>query len=108
MQTNPDAMTWMEQQTADLPERGGTELALRILNQIEAEMKRQGVSRSELARRAGRKPSYVSRILNDPGNVTLATIVRLANALDLEAEPPRLRPRRSSRRRSRVGGRRGW
>ena len=47
MQTKPNAMTWMEQQTPGLPERGVTELALRILNQIEAEMNRQGVSRTE-------------------------------------------------------------
>jgi len=47
-------------------------------------MEEQGVSRAELARRAQLKPSYVSRVLNNPENITLRTAFRLCHALDLQ------------------------
>jgi ribosome-binding protein aMBF1 (putative translation factor) len=57
-------------------------LTSRLLQAMEA----QGVSRAELARRAQLKPSYISRILNNPENITMRTAFRLCNALDLELE----------------------
>jgi len=47
-------------------------------------MEQQGVTRAELARRAQLKPSYVSRVLNNPENITLRTAFRLCHALDLQ------------------------
>ena len=85
-----DARTWLELVTADVPDRGVTYLALMILSQIEAETKRQGITYTELAARAGLNRAYLSRIINHPENVTLSTIVRIANALDLEVQPPKL------------------
>lgn len=55
-------------------------------------MERKGISRSELARRLGTSPAYVTKILRGNANFTLATMVKLARALgaDLRVglEPP--------------------
>ena len=44
-------------------------------------MERKGVTRSELARRLGTSPAYITKILRGNANFTLATMVRLARAL---------------------------
>src|SRR5215813_2957277 len=48
------------------------------------EMERQGVTRTELARRLGTTPAYVTKILRGKANFTLETMVRLARALGAE------------------------
>lgn len=48
------------------------------------EMERQGITRTELAQRLGATPAYVTKILRGKVNFTLATMVRLARALDAE------------------------
>jgi ribosome-binding protein aMBF1 (putative translation factor) len=48
------------------------------------EMERQGVTRTELARRLGTTPAYVTKILRGKANFTLETMVRLARALDAQ------------------------
>lgn len=50
---------------------------------VDDELERRGMTRKELARRLGVHPSYVSRILNDPDNMTVRTLFRVCNALDL-------------------------
>ena len=90
MTRRPDFVTWMETAVPPTADRGVTERALAIFSQIDGEMKAHGVTRTELAARAGVNRAYVSRILNHPENVTLGTILRLANALDLEVQPPKL------------------
>jgi transcriptional regulator with XRE-family HTH domain len=50
------------------------------------EMERQGVSRTELARRLGATPAYVTKLLRGKVNFTLATMVRLARALGPELQ----------------------
>lgn len=47
-------------------------------------MKREGVTRLELARRLGTSPGYISKILHGNANFTLATMARLARALRAE------------------------
>ena len=62
-------------------------LAGAILEFTEAvvrEMERQGISRTDLARRLGTTPAYVTKILRGKVNFTLATMMRLARALDSE------------------------
>jgi ribosome-binding protein aMBF1 (putative translation factor) len=49
-----------------------------------ASMRRLGISRSELARMTGVKPAYVSKLLRGTTNFTLATMVKIANALSCE------------------------
>jgi len=54
-----------------------------VVDQICIAMEREGVSRSELAGRLGVSRQYVTNFLNDPGNPTLQSLVRVANALDM-------------------------
>jgi ribosome-binding protein aMBF1 (putative translation factor) len=54
-----------------------------FLHSVAAEMSRQGVSRSELARRVGCAPANVTRIMRRTTNLTAATMVDLAFALNL-------------------------
>lgn len=57
---------------------------LEFTESVVGEMERQGISRSELAQRLGASPAYVTKILRGKVNFTLATMVRLARALDAE------------------------
>lgn len=54
-------------------------------------MKELGISKSELARKMGKKPSQLTRMLSGDANVTLQTMAELDAALDLGISliPPR-------------------
>ena len=47
-------------------------------------MDEQGVSRSELARRTGTSPAYITKVLRGNANFTLGSMTKLAMALGLE------------------------
>lgn len=65
----------------------GFELAvLDFADQVDTELERREMTRAELAERAGVKPSYISRVLNNPENITLQTLFRLANALEMDVK----------------------
>jgi transcriptional regulator with XRE-family HTH domain len=51
---------------------------------VTREMERQGITRTQLAKRLGATPAYVTKILRGKANFTLATMVQLARALDAE------------------------
>ena len=57
---------------------------LEFTESLVQEMERQGISRRELARRLGATPAYVTKILRGKVSFTLATMVRLARALNAE------------------------
>lgn len=57
---------------------------LELTEEVVRRMEEQGVSRSELARRLGTSPAYVTKLLRGNANLTLATMVRLARALESE------------------------
>jgi transcriptional regulator with XRE-family HTH domain len=57
-----------------------------LIREIEARMARQGVSRAELARRLGSSKAYVTKVLGGNVNFTLATMARLADALDADLQ----------------------
>lgn len=57
---------------------------------IEQAMRHQRISRAELARRTGTSRGRITHVLRG-GNVTVATLARLADAMDVELEL-RLRP----------------
>lgn len=59
---------------------------LDFADKVDAELARRQMTRAELAARAGVKPSYISRVLNNPENITLQTLFRLANALEMDVE----------------------
>lgn len=70
-----------------------TELAiLRFTEDMVRAMGDKGVTRAELARRIGTSPAYVTKILRGSTNFTLATIVRIAHALNMRVDV-RLEPR---------------
>ena len=49
-------------------------------------MERAGISRSELARRLGTSPAYVTKMLRGNASFTLATISRLARVLGADLQ----------------------
>ena len=55
--------------------------ALEFTEDLVRAMERENVSRSELARRLGCKPAYVTKILKGATNFTLGSMVRIASAL---------------------------
>ena len=57
---------------------------LELTEEVVRRMSEQGVSRSELARRLGTSPAYVTKLLRGNANLTLATMARLARALESE------------------------
>jgi transcriptional regulator with XRE-family HTH domain len=57
---------------------------LEFTESVVREMERQAITRTELATRIGTTPAYVTKILRGKANFTLATMVRLARALDAE------------------------
>jgi plasmid maintenance system antidote protein VapI len=69
-----------------------------ILDAIEAARQEQHLSKAEIGRRIGRKPSAVSRLLGgSEQNPTWDTLVDLAYAVDLELE---VKVKKASRRRT--------
>jgi DNA-binding Xre family transcriptional regulator len=66
------------------PEFWHQKSVIRLMALILEAMEAQSVTQAELARRADLKPSYLSRIMNHPENITMRTAFRLCNALDLE------------------------
>ena len=61
-------------------------LVLGLTESVTEIMARDGISRSELARRLGTSPAYVTKILRGNANFTLATMVRLARAVGAEVK----------------------
>lgn len=55
-----------------------------LTEEICERMEQEGISRAELARRLGTSPAYVTKILRGNANFTLASMVKLARALDAE------------------------
>jgi len=104
-----DLFDRLASQGATAPERGLQSLLIELVEQIEQTMQEQGLTRAEVGRRAGLKREYISRILNNPQNVTLATLVRIANALSqdlsVNLQPRVTRPRLAARPRTEVHGR---
>jgi transcriptional regulator with XRE-family HTH domain len=55
-----------------------------VIRHIRAERVRRGISMNRLAGMAGLSQSMVSRLESDPKNPTLDTLLRLADALELD------------------------
>jgi len=72
-------------------------LAIRhVLQAIDGERERAGLSKSDLARRVGTTPAAIRRLFTSPSaNPTLRTILDLSDALNLEVS---LRPRTGHKR----------
>jgi len=78
------------------------QLLIRTDDRIFVAMEQQQVTRAELARRLGSSRAYITRLLGGQENVTLKTLVRVANALGAQWRlelAPRAAARRPARRR---------
>jgi len=58
-----------------------------VSNQIDALMKKENVSKAELARRLQKSRAYVTKILQGNANFTLDTLVRIAKVLGYKFAP---------------------
>ena len=78
------AETWLQKKLKTVAGRVGYEterVVLGINEQIHDHMQRLGVTRVGLAEELGVSKSYVSRTLNGAPNMTIRTLVSIANAL---------------------------
>lgn len=62
------------------------ELSLRFIDQIEAALDDQNLKRSELAAKLGKSRSWVTQALRRGRNLTIKTMVELAQGLDLDLD----------------------
>ena len=59
------------------------ELILEVTNKLTEALEEAGVTKSELAKRIGRSPGFVSQVFGGGRNLTLRTISDIASALSL-------------------------
>ena len=57
---------------------------MQFVNKITIEMEEQGISKSALAQKIGKKPPFVTRVMQGNSNITLATMVEILVALGLK------------------------
>ena len=57
-------------------------VAVAFLMQVNARMQAQGVSNTELARRMGTSPAYVTRLFRGNANLSVQTMTKLAHAVN--------------------------
>jgi transcriptional regulator with XRE-family HTH domain len=79
-----DWFSELESQFKQDPEYHAEGIRLRFYESILEHMEQQNITRAELARRLGCKPSYVSRIFNDTANISVLSLARIAFAVDCE------------------------
>jgi transcriptional regulator with XRE-family HTH domain len=93
-----EANEWFREMVArheDDPEYWVEYLKLVFSEEIGRMMDERGVSQAELARRLGTSRAYVAKLLHSTANLTLATMAKLALALDAQVEL-KLAPRHTS------------
>jgi transcriptional regulator with XRE-family HTH domain len=71
---------WTQEAEAD-PVYWTERAILRVTEEIFVAMEKRGMQRSELARRLGTSPAYVTKILRGKANLTLESLARIALAL---------------------------
>lgn len=76
---------WTQEAEAD-PVYWTERAILRVTEEIFVAMEKRGMQRSELARRLGTSPAYVTKILRGKANFTLESLARIAFALGGEFE----------------------
>lgn len=89
---------WFERKLAaskDTPEYELEWLLLDIEEALHTSMEAQGITRSELADRLGTSRAFITKLLGGQENLTLKTLVRVANALEMKVDT-RFVPRESA------------
>ncbi len=66
---------------AATPEGQSAHVAVAFLAQVNARMQAQGMRNAELARRMGTSPAYVTRLFRGSTNLSVETMVKLAQAV---------------------------
>lgn len=84
MNTKPRTFSELFQQAEQHEDYWLAGAILEFTESVVREMERRGMTRTELAQRLGATPAYVTKILRGQVNFTLATMVKLARALDAE------------------------
>ena len=83
-QTNePSKWREKEEERRHAKEEGWLRYSRRIAIKIAMAMKQQNISRQDLAERMGCSPQYISRLLKGEENLSLETICKLENALNV-------------------------
>lgn len=80
---------WFERKLAaskDTPEYELEWLLLDIEEALHTSMETQGITRSELADRLGTSRAFITKLLGGQENLTLKTLVRVANALEMKVD----------------------
>jgi ribosome-binding protein aMBF1 (putative translation factor) len=67
---------------ASTPEGQAEHVAVAFLVQVNASMQAQGLSNTELARRMGTSPAYVTRLFRGSANLSVQTMTKLAQAVN--------------------------
>jgi AraC-like DNA-binding protein len=82
---SPTPSTWREDEEATRRAKaeGWLPYSRKIAIRTAMAMKRQNITRSEVATRMGCSPQYVSRLLKGEENLSLETICKLENALNV-------------------------
>lgn len=82
---SPTPSTWREDEEATRRAKaeGWLPYSRKIAIKTAMAMKRQNISRSDVASRMGCSPQYVSRLLKGEENLSLETICKLENALNV-------------------------
>ena len=66
---------------AATPEGQSAHVAVAFLAQVNARMQARGMRNAELARRMGTSPAYVTRLFRGSANLSVETMVKLAQAV---------------------------
>lgn len=82
---SPTPSTWREDEEATRRAKaeGWLPYSRKIAIKTAMAMKRQNITRSDVASRMGCSPQYVSRLLKGEENLSLETICKLENALNV-------------------------
>jgi transcriptional regulator with XRE-family HTH domain len=80
--TNFDSFEAFFEQAEKRPEYWEERAKIEFTEEVIARMKKLGVNKVELARRLDVRPGFVTRLLSGQNNFEIATMVRLARALD--------------------------
>lgn len=82
---SPTPSTWREDEEATRRAKaeGWLHYSRKIAIRTAMAMKRQNITQSEVATRMGCSPQYVSRLLKGEENLSLETICKLENALNV-------------------------
>lgn len=72
-----------EERTRYAKEKGWLKYSRKIAIKVAMSMKQQGLSRQDVADRMGCSPQYVSRLLKGEENLSLETICKLEDALNI-------------------------